>query len=206
MTGSAETKWATHSAPATHAQTPRSRTHLSFSTSPPAHRRCDPVPNPASPPLHPLHLHLLIHPYLDRLSPLFSPRRLLRNPSLFCGHRKKKVGLLGMVVVGFFWVHGGVYGNEAMLVAGPPRYVFFLLAVVPFVYSLPIALIVAELSTAFPEACGTPNLPPPAPSPPLTPTPRPPLTPPLTPCSPPTSPPTSPHLTRGCLLRSNSAR
>ena len=64
---------------------------------------------------------------------------------------EKKVGIWGMVVVGFFWVHGGIYGNEAMLMAGPPLYVFILLGIVPFVYSLPIALIVAELSTAFPE-------------------------------------------------------
>ena len=66
----------------------------------------------------------------------------------------KKVGILGMVVVGFFWVHGGIYGNESMLMAGPPLYVFILLGIVPFVYSLPIALIVAELSTAFPEDGG----------------------------------------------------
>ena len=59
-----------------------------------------------------------------------------------------------MVVVGFFWVHGGIYGNEAMLMAGPPLFVFILLGIVPFVYSLPIALIVAELSSAFPEDGG----------------------------------------------------
>ena len=66
----------------------------------------------------------------------------------------KKIGVLGMVVVGFFWVHGGIYGNEAMLMAAPPAYVFVMLGIVPFVYSLPIALIVAELSTAFPEDGG----------------------------------------------------
>ena len=66
----------------------------------------------------------------------------------------KKIGILGMVVVGFFWVHGGIYGNEAMLMAGPPLYVFIMLGIVPFVYSLPIALIVAELSTAFPHSRG----------------------------------------------------
>ena len=68
--------------------------------------------------------------------------------------KDKKIGVLGMVVVGFFWVHGGIYGNEAMLMAGPPLYVFILLGIVPFVYSLPIALIVAELSSAFPEDGG----------------------------------------------------
>lgn len=67
---------------------------------------------------------------------------------------QKKVGVFGMVVIGFFWVHGGIYGNEAMLMAGPPLYVFVMLSIVPFVYSLPIALIVAELSTAFPEDGG----------------------------------------------------
>ena len=59
-----------------------------------------------------------------------------------------------MVVIGFFWVHGGIYGNEAMLMAGPPLYVFIMLGLVPFVYSLPIALITSELSTAFPEDGG----------------------------------------------------
>ena len=59
-----------------------------------------------------------------------------------------------MIVVGFFWVHGGIYGNEAMLMAAPPAHVFVMLGIVPFVYSLPIALIVAELSTAFPEDGG----------------------------------------------------
>lgn len=25
----------------------------------------------------------------------------------------KKIGLLGMVTVGFFWVHGGIYGERS---------------------------------------------------------------------------------------------
>ena len=83
-------------------------------------------------------------------------RTLLTPPSFphSGGDGKKKIGVWGMVVVGFFWVHGGIYGNEAMLMAGPPLYVFIMLGIVPFVYSLPIALIVAELSTAFPEDGG----------------------------------------------------
>lgn len=66
----------------------------------------------------------------------------------------KRIGVLGMVVTGFFWVHGGIYGNEALLSAAPPAYLFVMLLFVPFVYSLPIALIVAELSTAWPEDGG----------------------------------------------------
>ena len=68
--------------------------------------------------------------------------------------KKGKIGVWGLLVIGFFWVHGGIYGNEAMLMAAPPVYVFVMLGLVPFVYSLPIALIVAELSTAFPEDGG----------------------------------------------------
>ena len=68
--------------------------------------------------------------------------------------KKGKIGVWGLLVIGFFWVHGGIYGNEAMLMAAPPLYVFLMLLIVPFVYSLPIALIVAELSTAFPEDGG----------------------------------------------------
>ena len=68
--------------------------------------------------------------------------------------KKGKIGVWGLLVIGFFWVHGGIYGNEAMLMAAPPVHVFVMLGLVPFVYSLPIALIVAELSTAFPEDGG----------------------------------------------------
>lgn len=93
-----------------------------------------------------------------RESPRQSASSCCFRPHMSGGHGSggdgKKVGVWGMVVVGFFWVHGGIYGNEAMLMAGPPLYVFIMLGIVPFVYSLPIALIVAELSTAFPEDGG----------------------------------------------------
>ncbi|KAG8457234.1 hypothetical protein KFE25_009813 [Diacronema lutheri] len=66
----------------------------------------------------------------------------------------RKIGLLGFVTIGFFWVHGGIYGNESLLHAAPPLYLFLMLLIVPFVYSLPIALIVAELASAWPEDGG----------------------------------------------------
>ena len=47
-------------------------------------------------------------------------------------HRKGKIGVWGLLVIGFFWVHGGIYGNEAMLMAAPPAYVFVMLGIVPF--------------------------------------------------------------------------
>ena len=84
--------------------------------------------------------------------PTAEPRAATRRPNM--EHKKSKIGVWGLLVIGFFWVHGGIYGNEAMLMAAPPAYVFVMLGIVPFVYSLPIALIVAELSTAFPEDGG----------------------------------------------------
>ena len=47
-------------------------------------------------------------------------------------HKKGKIGVWGLLVIGFFWVHGGIYGNEAMLMAAPPAYVFVMLGIVPF--------------------------------------------------------------------------
>ena len=64
------------------------------------------------------------------------------------------VGVWALCSVAFFWVSGGVYGNETLLQAAPPLYVFVGLLTVPLLYSLPIALITAELSTAMPEDGG----------------------------------------------------
>ena len=47
-------------------------------------------------------------------------------------HKRGKIGVWGLLVIGFFWVHGGIYGNEAMLMAAPPAYVFVMLGIVPF--------------------------------------------------------------------------
>ena len=64
--------------------------------------------------------------------------------------RERKVGLMGMIVMGFFWVCGGMYGNEELLQAGPPLYVLTALAVVPLIHSLPVSLMIAECATAWP--------------------------------------------------------
>ena len=61
---------------------------------------------------------------------------------------------LTLIVVGFFWVSGGIYGNEELVSAAPPLVVFLFTALVPLVFSLPIALVTAELATAFPSEGG----------------------------------------------------
>jgi len=60
---------------------------------------------------------------------------------------------LGLVVVGFFWTSGGFYGSEIAM-EGPPLYVCILCLAMPFLYSLPTALISAELATNYPETGG----------------------------------------------------
>lgn len=62
----------------------------------------------------------------------------------------KKVGVMGMVFIAFFWVSGGIYGNEELIGSAPGLYVLLLVVAMPLVFSLPIALITAELASAFP--------------------------------------------------------
>ncbi|KAJ1639745.1 amino acid permease-domain-containing protein [Pavlovales sp. CCMP2436] len=62
----------------------------------------------------------------------------------------KKVGVMGMVCIAFFWVSGGIYGNEELIGSAPGAYVLTMVVVMPLVFSLPIALITAELASRFP--------------------------------------------------------
>eukprot|EP00048_Salpingoeca_helianthica_P000768 m.43866 g.43866 ORF g.43866 m.43866 type:complete len:541 (+) comp10840_c0_seq2:235-1857(+) len=77
----------------------------------------------------------------------------------------RNVGLFSLLVISFFWASGGIYGNETLLQCAPPATVFLGLFLTPIVYSIPVALMTAELATAMPrdgglvawvtEACGT---------------------------------------------------
>eukprot|EP00041_Stephanoeca_diplocostata_P025388 m.661964 g.661964 ORF g.661964 m.661964 type:complete len:706 (-) comp22738_c0_seq8:2500-4617(-) len=77
---------------------------------------------------------------------------------------ERRMTTVGLLLIAFFWVCGGIYGNEELLLAAPPGIVFVLLLVCPFVYALPICIINVELATALPydgglvtwveEACG----------------------------------------------------
>lgn len=67
---------------------------------------------------------------------------------------RKALDLPRLVTVAFFWVSGGIYGNEVLVEAAAPLYVFAGLVLFPLAYSLPTALITAELATALPEDGG----------------------------------------------------
>ena len=67
-----------------------------------------------------------------------------------------KVGLMGMIVMGFFWVCGGMY-DEELLQAGPPLYVLTALAVVPLIHSLPVSLISPSAPPRGPSTAASPS-------------------------------------------------
>eukprot|EP00443_Scrippsiella_acuminata_P056822 CAMPEP_0115393822 /NCGR_PEP_ID=MMETSP0271-20121206/11949_1 /TAXON_ID=71861 /ORGANISM="Scrippsiella trochoidea, Strain CCMP3099" /LENGTH=479 /DNA_ID=CAMNT_0002817475 /DNA_START=9 /DNA_END=1448 /DNA_ORIENTATION=+ len=79
---------------------------------------------------------------------------LLDHPSSAPHPSEKALGLWSLVALAFFWISGGIYGNEVLAEAAPPGYVLAGLIMLPLAYSLPAALVAAELGTAFPEDGG----------------------------------------------------
>jgi len=63
---------------------------------------------------------------------------------------KRQVSTLGLLMIAFFWVCGGIYGNEELVYAAPSGYVFIFLLSASLCYALPMSLISAELATALP--------------------------------------------------------
>ena len=67
---------------------------------------------------------------------------------------KRQLRLLPLVGVMFFTVSGGAYGLEDMVSLSGPGIAILLLVLLPIVYSLPSALVVAELGAAIPVEGG----------------------------------------------------
>jgi amino acid transporter len=67
---------------------------------------------------------------------------------------RRQVGLLGLLGLMFFTVSGGAYGLESMISTSGPGMALLLLLVTPIIWSVPAALMVAELSTAMPVEGG----------------------------------------------------
>uniref|UniRef100_A0A383VUM4 Amino acid permease/ SLC12A domain-containing protein n=1 Tax=Tetradesmus obliquus TaxID=3088 RepID=A0A383VUM4_TETOB len=68
--------------------------------------------------------------------------------------RKKPLTLLPLIALIFFEVSGGPFGTEDAVAAGGPLLVLAGLLIFPLLWSVPEALITAELATAFPENSG----------------------------------------------------
>ena len=71
------------------------------------------------------------------------------------GSRKHaKLGILPLVALIFYEVSGGPFGVEDSVQAGGPLLALLGFLIFPFIWSIPEALITAELATAFPENGG----------------------------------------------------
>jgi amino acid transporter len=64
------------------------------------------------------------------------------------------LSLTGLVALTFFCVAGGAFGVEDGIAAGGPLVVLLMILILPWLWSLPTALMTAELSTAMPEDGG----------------------------------------------------
>ncbi len=67
---------------------------------------------------------------------------------------RRKLTLMPLVFILFFTVSGGAYGLEDLVGASGPGMALLLILVTPLIWSLPVALMVAELSTAMPVQGG----------------------------------------------------
>ena len=68
--------------------------------------------------------------------------------------RGRRLGLFALVCVIYFTVSGGAFGVEPLVGAVGPGLAVLLIVVTPLVWSLPMALMVAELATLLPEEGG----------------------------------------------------
>jgi amino acid transporter len=67
---------------------------------------------------------------------------------------KRELGLLPLAAIVFFNVSGGPYGIEDIVASFGPGLALLLLALTPIIWSLPVALVVAELAAAMPDEGG----------------------------------------------------
>ena len=66
----------------------------------------------------------------------------------------RTLGFASLVGITFFCVAGGAYGLEDAVGAAGPAWALLAILVVPWVWSLPMALMTAELTAAMPEDGG----------------------------------------------------
>ncbi len=70
------------------------------------------------------------------------------------GRLRRELGLVALAAVIFFNVSGGPYGIEDMVPTFGPGLTLLLLVLVPLLWSVPVALVLAELSGAIPDDAG----------------------------------------------------
>jgi amino acid transporter len=77
-----------------------------------------------------------------------------RTPTIEVTHVKRSLTLSALVFIMFFTVSGGAYGLEDLVGSSGAGLALLLLVLTPIFFSLPTALMVAELATAMPVEGG----------------------------------------------------
>lgn len=78
----------------------------------------------------------------------------LGEDSTLLGAPRKQLGAVGLAAIVFFLVCGGSYGTEDLGGTIPPLYAILGIVIVPWLFSLPIALVTAELATSMQDQSG----------------------------------------------------
>eukprot|EP00960_Hanusia_phi_P074779 768316-Hanusia_phi.AAC.4 len=76
------------------------------------------------------------------------------KPLIPKGHQPRTIGLWSLVAITYFAVAGGPEGTETMVQTGGPMLAIAGVIIIGVIWSIPVALMTAELATAFPENGG----------------------------------------------------
>jgi len=88
-------------------------------------------------------------------APMLDDEPSPRTPGRRRSHvRGAPLSSAGLVALTFFSVTGGPFGQELIVKAGGPFYALLAYALMTLLWSVPEAIMTAELSSAFPEAAG----------------------------------------------------
>jgi len=95
----------------------------------------------------------------DLSAPLAAPKMPLRLRSSSVDHQQapsepRRIGVAALACLVFFSVSGGPFGFEEAIGAGGAGWTILGCLLMPLIWSVPEALMTAELSSAFPEASG----------------------------------------------------
>jgi len=100
-----------------------------------------------------LHAHREGAPLTTSSLPSFVPAQRIGSPAIHLS-KERRLTMFALVCLAFFTTCGGAYGLEPLIGAVGPGWAVVLIVVTPFVWSLPTALMVAELATLIPEEGG----------------------------------------------------